>query len=401
MVLSWLDRRYSNNEGTIDSVLLKGGYTVAATGVSLSALEGVQIVMQGADFGPHLEMLGLGLAGAGCYKLGSMGYRHVIRPLARYFRNSAARRQATGHSAGPFRFIKTLALAGAGLAALFIPPVDGTLEGLADDIVEVLGDEVKGDVRMDQDEQAGTVPDESADSIDDILEDKPKIAETKPSIKPVMGCGSETAEAEDPETELEEISDSQFEVEVKHSKFSDKGKAERTARYDRKITELEDKYGMPAALFAGLIMTEGEGDPTRLNRSNKCRYGDGGAGLAQFQPGTARSMGLKTYGRSRATGRDCKHGEELYFLKKRLNSDLGKLAAADERFHPDKALEASARYLDGLRRQGGDWDTAVCMYNRGKKSRCPHPKRVRHNRKVYYNQDVYLRLKNELSTARR
>jgi hypothetical protein len=92
------------------------------------------------------------------------------------------------------------------------------------------------------------------------------------------------------------------------------GKYQRTARWDNIFKYYEIKYNIEPGILAGLAMRESYGNPLQLNNR-----GDGGAGLFQFQPGTARYYGLNVYGDSYATGKDENHGKELLSLLKNLN----------------------------------------------------------------------------------
>src|SRR3989338_6474964 len=100
----------------------------------------------------------------------------------------------------------------------------------------------------------------------------------------------------------------------KYDKHSDHGRFLRVYRWDNIISKVEKQYSIPEGLLSGLAMRESYGNPLELNQGS-----DGGAGLFQFQPGTAREYGLKTYGHSRKTGRDRNHGLKLISLAKSNN----------------------------------------------------------------------------------
>ena len=131
-------------------------------------------------------------------------------------------------------------------------------------------------------------------------------------------------------------------------------------------------------------MREGNGDPLRLNSS-----GDGGAGLYQFQPGTAKYCGLDIYGNSNRMGVARSHGKELKKLVKKYKNDYGKLAKIDERFDVYKSSESAAKFLKQLYNKNDySWDKALSAYNRGtpakNSSSTVHVKSIREYQK-YYN----------------
>ncbi|MEK6845024.1 MAG: transglycosylase SLT domain-containing protein [Nanoarchaeota archaeon] len=144
------------------------------------------------------------------------------------------------------------------------------------------------------------------------------------------------------------------------------GKFERTYRWDKILDEREEKYKIEKGLLKGLAMMEGYGDPLRLNMN-----GDGGAGLFQFQPGTAKAYGLDIYGNSDKMGKDKKHGRELKELISKNNYDYEKMAKIDERFDVYKSSEAAAKFLKHLYNRYGSWDKALSAYNRGTPVRYP------------------------------
>lgn len=170
---------------------------------------------------------------------------------------------------------------------------------------------------------------------------------------------------------------------VKNSnKNSVKGKFYRTLRWDEIIRDAEDKYDIPNGLMSGLAMRESSGDPLQLNRG-----GDGGVGLWQFQPGTAKAYGLKIYGNSSAMGRDRRHGRDMRQLLIEGGWDYETIARLDERVDVRKSTEAAGRFLSDLHSQYDNWDKALSAYNRGTPAR--RPERTEHVRGTRRNQAYY------------
>ena len=132
-----------------------------------------------------------------------------------------------------------------------------------------------------------------------------------------------------------------------------RGKFERTFRWNKQIAAAERKYKIEEGILGGLIMRESEGDPLKLNSRD-----DGGAGLMMFQPGTARLMGLKVYGNSKATGVDRRHGRALRSLVIKHNGNLKILANLDQRFDIEKSIDTGARYLRRLYDKYSTWNAS-------------------------------------------
>ncbi len=176
-------------------------------------------------------------------------------------------------------------------------------------------------------------------------------------------------------------------VKLVHPYETTQGKFERTYRWDRIIDGIEEKYEIPRGKLKALIMRESGGDPLNLNDSN-----DGGAGLAMFQPGTARDMGLKVYGNSNTSGVDKKHGEEMRRLVKEHNYNYEELSQIDERFDIEKSAEAAAKYLKKNYLKYGSWDKALSAYNQGRPapnaSETKHVKAVNKYEKYYNERDT-------------
>lgn len=168
--------------------------------------------------------------------------------------------------------------------------------------------------------------------------------------------------------------------------WTTKGKFERTYRYDKILDEREEKYKIEKGLLKALAMREGNGDPLRLNEA-----GDGGAGLYQFQPGTAKYCGLNVCGDSNRMGVARSHGKELRKLIKKHKNNYGELAKIDERFDVYKSSDAAGKFLKKLYNSYGSWDRALSAYNRGTPARnCSstnHVKFVRAYQRYYNNRD--------------
>lgn len=163
---------------------------------------------------------------------------------------------------------------------------------------------------------------------------------------------------------------------------SDYGRFLRTYRWSPFIEKAEKAYGIEKGLLAGLIMQESFGNPLELNSGN-----DGGAGLMMFQPGTAKAYGLKTFGRSSATGRDKIHGLAMKNLVEIHKYNYEKLSVLDERFHVGESIDAGAKFLNELHKRYQSWDNAISAYNRGTPAVIPqstkHVRMVRHFQKQY------------------
>lgn len=166
---------------------------------------------------------------------------------------------------------------------------------------------------------------------------------------------------------------------------------ENVQHWDTLITKIEQKYDIQQGLLAGLVMRESYANPIQLNRSN-----DGGAGIGQFQPGTAQELGLRTYDSSKNTGRDTKHGKKLKELVQEKDSTYSALVQEDERFDIEKALEATAQYLVKQKNRFGSWNRAIDAYNTGNNLsyqwKTPHIQGVRNNQLKY---NLYLKEKGE------
>ena len=149
--------------------------------------------------------------------------------------------------------------------------------------------------------------------------------------------------------------------EVTTPKWTLQGRVERAERFRDLFEKYENKYSIPSGLLAGLAMQESYAEPITLNSTD-----DGGGGPMQFQPGTARSLGMKILGESNRTGRDFNHGRELRDLLERHDYNIDIIARIDERFDPTKAIPAAAFYLSHLKDRFGTWERAVSAYRRGR-----------------------------------
>lgn len=189
------------------------------------------------------------------------------------------------------------------------------------------------------------------------------------------------------ENKIERVVEIDDNVNIVHPYETTQGKFERTYRWDRTIDGIEEKYEIPSGKLKALIMRESGGDPLKLNDSN-----DGGVGLAMFQPGTARDMGLKVYGNSNTSGVDKKHGEEMRRLVKEYNHNYEELSQIDERFDVEKSAEAAAKYLKKNYLKYGSWDKALSAYNQGRPapnaSETKHVKAVNKYEKYYNERDT-------------
>ncbi len=165
-----------------------------------------------------------------------------------------------------------------------------------------------------------------------------------------------------------------------------KGAFQRTYRWDDILDKIEKEHGIERGLIKALAMQEGRGDPLRLNSS-----GDGGAGMYQFQPGTAKYCGLNIYGNSDVMSIDRNHGKKLKEIVKKYKNDYGKLAKIDERFDVYKSSEAAAKFLKKLYNRYGSWDKALSAYNRGQPARncssTAHVKNIRSYQEYYNKRD--------------
>ena len=109
---------------------------------------------------------------------------------------------------------------------------------------------------------------------------------------------------------------------------------------ERRIRRIVEENGVELELALALVKQESNMNPFAVSKA-------GAAGLCQLMPSTAREMGLKVpkYDDPRRPIKDPK---------------------VDERFDPEKSLEAGMRYLGKmLRRYNGNPPLALSAYNAG------------------------------------
>lgn len=148
---------------------------------------------------------------------------------------------------------------------------------------------------------------------------------------------------------------------LKYHRKSLEGRFYRTFRWHHLIEEAEKRYGIPQGLYAGKLMRESCGDPFALGEAK-----DGGAGLPQFQPGTAQDMGLHTYGESKNTHVDRNHYYKLVDMMRNLEYDYDEIRKKDERFDIVKAIDAGAKYFANRKQsRNNTWHEAISAYNLG------------------------------------
>ncbi|MEM1988547.1 MAG: transglycosylase SLT domain-containing protein [Candidatus Woesearchaeota archaeon] len=100
-------------------------------------------------------------------------------------------------------------------------------------------------------------------------------------------------------------------------------------RFLEEIYFTSKRYEVPLYVSLGIFLIENDG---KLNSYNSLTDD---AGIYQFQRSTAKGLGLI------------------------VNSEI------DERFHPEKSIDAAIRYMKLLYNQFGRWDLAMLAYNQG------------------------------------
>jgi len=141
------------------------------------------------------------------------------------------------------------------------------------------------------------------------------------------------------------------------AKNSDSGRIQRTLRWERIYSAVEDKYGIPENTLAGMIMEESYGDPVQPNNS-----GDGGLGVTHIQGTTATAYGMNIYGSS-SSARDLKHGEQIKKMLKNCNYSASCVQEFDDRAHLIKVLDTAARIVAEGKEKHGSWDYGVQHYH--------------------------------------
>ncbi len=281
---------------------------------------------------------------ASCFYLN----KYLITPLSKKINNFHKKRLKRRSTAGLQSWFRSLGQIGSMFALYYTTNFPATINNFkydAERIVDAFAREETQIVQIIEDEQTRDI--------------------TPPSLEPEV-----------PQTlDLRKVRESNI--------FSTRGRFLRTLRWDKTITQKENKYGLEPGILAGLIMRESFGNPLALN------FGaDGGAGLMMFQPGTARAYNLKVYGESRAVGRDRNHGRKLAELVRRTHYNYETLSSIDQRFDVDKSTDAAARYLKNLHRKHSSWDRALSAYNRGTPAR--NPKQTAHVKMTRVYQRYYL-----------
>ncbi|MFB6246339.1 MAG: transglycosylase SLT domain-containing protein [Candidatus Pacearchaeota archaeon] len=173
---------------------------------------------------------------------------------------------------------------------------------------------------------------------------------------------------------------------INSSRLSMEGKFQRARRFKDIYQKFEREYDIPRHTLGPLAMTESHGNPVQLNTP-----GDGGAGLYQFQPGTARAYGLDVRGESNAMGADTNHAKSLRKICEEHGYQYKDLAKVDERFHVVKSSDAAAKYMETLIDRYGGLKEAVSAYNLGspaeKPSETSHVRRFQKFRE-YYKENI-------------
>jgi hypothetical protein len=142
------------------------------------------------------------------------------------------------------------------------------------------------------------------------------------------------------------------------NRYSRIGRLQRTKRWDPLIDAVEDRYRIPDGLLAGVIMEESCGDPVQPNAT-----GDGGLGLAHFQPPTARHYGLHVYGATNGRSRDPSNGRAIRRLIRNCAGSVPCISEKDDRAHLLRNLDAIARLIVDGKRRHGSWDLGVRTIN--------------------------------------
>jgi hypothetical protein len=119
--------------------------------------------------------------------------------------------------------------------------------------------------------------------------------------------------------------------------------AEIYVKYKTPIDAASSTYGVRKALIIGVISQESKGNPRAVSSA-------GAAGLMQFMPDTARDQGLNV---TSVTSRCI------------ITDVSGCNYTSDERFNPEKSIDAGAKYLKQLINKYNDESLALAAYNWG------------------------------------
>jgi len=141
-----------------------------------------------------------------------------------------------------------------------------------------------------------------------------------------------------------------------HNSFSDRGRMERSLRWEDITDAVEHRYGIPDGYLLGMVAQESMGDPTLPNL-----IGDAGLGLIHMQPLLTNAYGLRMITNSRKL-RDFNQGKRINRILREMNYDLVDLTAHDDRWHPVKNVDAAARMLADHYQRTGSWDAALRRY---------------------------------------
>ncbi|HLC65301.1 MAG TPA: hypothetical protein VJI46_04220 [Candidatus Nanoarchaeia archaeon] len=151
-----------------------------------------------------------------------------------------------------------------------------------------------------------------------------------------------------------------IEYDFSRVKLADKnstiGRIQRTLRWLPISRAVEQKYGIPKDVLAGMIMQESYGDPVQPNAGN-----DGGLGVVHIQGNVAKIYGLDIHGDSHKPN-DPSHGKQLKKMLEQCRYDPSRIQKYDERGHLIKVLDAAARIVAEGASKHGNWTYGVEYY---------------------------------------
>lgn len=176
-----------------------------------------------------------------------------------------------------------------------------------------------------------------------------------------------------------------------HDPFSDRGRMERSLRWEDITDAVEHRYGIPEGYLLGMVAQESMGDPTMPNK-----IGDAGLGLIHMQPLLTNQYGLKMITNSRKL-RDFNQGKRINSMLRATNYDLVDLTAYDDRWHPVKNVDAAARMLADHYQRSGSWKAALHRYA----GRSSYPSKVIRFAKLSSDDDYLAKLAAEFNTRNR